>query len=280
MSVDLPGGWQVVREPVQPGGPAGGSLCLHSPSDAASVFGCAGIEIDYGSRLPGAHTDAYAPNVPDGWYPATDVEPCPYAPAQVNGQMNGIETRPGMSKGLRPVGAHKADWNRWTATCASGHPFHPQAWYLPTSHVVIFDYTDHTETAALLASAKFASDGDALPAMPTYLSAHRLKLVGSTLTVQPFITYTENAAGKAYAKAHGIEYPFLDDYYDADTGPTRTITMASSTACVGNEVLTGGSDASPVPCSALMKSPTIQLPLGIWLGSDGTPESVTELFRP
>jgi hypothetical protein len=280
MSVDLPSGWQVVREAAQPGAPAGGSLCLHSPSDSAVVFGCAGIEIDYGTRLPGAHTSAYLPDVPDGWYPATDVEPCPFAPAQVNGQMNGIETQPGLSKGLRTVGAHKADWNRWNATCASGHPFHPQAWYLPTSRVVIFDDTGHPETAAILASARFASDGDALPPMPTYLSAHRLKMVGSTLTVQPFVTYIDNAAGKAYAKEHGIEYPFLDDYDDADTGPTRTITVSSSTACVGNEVLTGDSEASPVACGDFSKQPKIQLPLAIWLGLDGSPESVTELFRP
>jgi hypothetical protein len=195
MSVDLPTGWQIIRQINDAG--SDGSVCLHPAGDTKTVFGCAGVEIDYGKHLPGAHTDPYAADRPDGWYRATDVEPCPYAPAQVKGQVNGIETKAGLSNGLRPVGAHKADWNRWTATCASGPIFHPQPWFLPKSHVVIFDYIGHPEVAAMLASAKFAADGDALPTMPEYVFGHLASANGSAVTFQVFKTYTTGVEGKA-----------------------------------------------------------------------------------
>ncbi|MCW2784823.1 MAG: hypothetical protein JWP74_1340 [Marmoricola sp.] len=279
MSVDLPDGWQVIRQPVYSDTSPSAGLCLHPAGDTKVVFGCAGLEIDYGTHLPGAHTDPYAPDVADGWYPATDVEQCPFAPAQVNGRINGIETRAGFSKGLRPVGAHSADWNRWSASCASGASFHPQAWFLPKSHVVILDYTGHPETSSVLASAKFAADGNALPAMPTYLAAHLVKENGNTLTVQPFHTYYNDAAGKAYAEAHQLMYPYDDDHIDVDTGARRTVSIGTDTACVGNIVVTRQTDVKVVPCSAFAGHKA--LTMGIWLQpGTATAESVSELYRP
>ncbi|MCW2855674.1 MAG: hypothetical protein JWR52_1289 [Marmoricola sp.] len=280
MSLDVPAGWQVIRQPpftsTQQG--SDGQVCLHQPGDTHAVFGCAGIAIYYGIHLPGAHTNPYAPDRPDGWYPATDVQQCPYGPAQVDGQLNGIETKPGLSKGLRPVGRHRADWNRWTATCVRGEYFHPQAWFLPQSRVVIFDYVGHPETTAVLASARFAADGDALPAMPAYLSAHLVSQSGYSMSVQPFTTYGNDAAGKAYAKAHKLPYPFLDDHLDVDMGSVRTITLTVNTACLGNIVLTGqNADDLPVPCSAYTGHK--DLTMGFWVHG-GTAESVTELYRP
>jgi hypothetical protein len=276
MSVDAPVGWQVIRSPLSDG-PPGGSVCLHPPGDTKFIFGCAGIALDYGAHLPGGPMSDYAPDRLDGWYPATDVTQCPTGPAKVNGQINAVETKPPLGKGLRPVGAHHADWNRWNVSCSSGYVFHPQAWFLPKSKVVIFDYTGHAETAAVLASAKFASDGDAVEPMPAYLSAHLVSVSASHLVVQPFHTYTTGPAGKAYAAAHGLEYPFPNDYYDADLGAKRTIVLNAGTACVGNagESLTGY--APTVKCTNY----AVGRPLAIWVLPDGTTaQSVTEIFRP
>lgn len=275
MSVDLPAGWVVQRSAIVSGS---GSVCLAPRSDTQVVFGCAGVALDFGAHLPGSHTDPYAPNVGDGWYPATDVEPCPFVPETPGGTLVGIETKPGFAQGLKPVGAHRADWNRWTASCA-GHVFHPQAWYLPASRVVVFDYLGHDQTAAILASAKFAADGDVLPSMPTYVSAHVVSESGSTLVVQPFRTYVNDAAGQAYATAHGLHYPYDDDHVDVDTGAERTVTTGSSTACVGDVVLTQQSAGLPVSCSAFAGHKG--LPVGIWvLPGSSVAESVSEIFRP
>ncbi len=279
MSVDVPAGWQVIREPLYTGKFDGsGSVCLHQPGDTRVVFGCAGIAIDYGTHLPGAHNHAYAPNQPDGWYSALDVQQCPFPPTQVNGNINGIQTKPGLDKGLRAVGSHKADWNRWTADCTRGQYFNPQAWFLPASHVVIFDYLGHAETAAVLKSAKFAADGGPMPAASTYLSAHLVSESENTLVLQPFTIYGNNPAGKAYAKAHKLGYPFPDDYLDADSGPQRTVTLTPSSACLGNIVLTGqNAYDAPVPCSAYGGNKG--LTLGLWL-TGSTVQSITELYRP
>lgn len=279
MSVEVPAGWQVIRQPLYTGKPdPSGEVCLHQPGDNTPVFGCAGISIVYGPHLPGAHGSTYAPNRPDGWYSALDVQQCPFPPAQVNGTMNGIDPKPGLQKGLRAVGSHMADWNRWTSDCTRGRYFYPQAWFLPTSHVVIFDDLGHAETAAVLKSAKFAADGDPMPTASTYLPAHLVSESGNTLIVQPFVTYTSDAAGKAYAKAHKLGFPFADDYLDVDTGPLRTITLTPSTACLGNIELTGqAAYGKPVPCGAFAGHKL--LTLGLWL-KGSTAESVTELYRP
>lgn len=275
LSLGVPAGWVVRRSAIYGGS---GNVCLAPRSGSTAIFGCAGIAIYFGGRLPGAEMSPYAPDKEIGWYPATDVQECPFVPAASGAKFDGIKTLAGFEKGLKAVGSHKANWNRWKANCTDGkHPFHPQAWYLPTSKVVIFDYLEHPETAAVLASAKFASDG---AEMSTYLSGHLVSATSSTIVVQPFKTYTTGAEGKAYAKAHGIEYPFLNDYYDADYGPKRTIVMNSSTACQGNVDLGKPVAGAPVACSAFTKADK-DMPIGIWVLPGGsTAESVIEIFRP
>lgn len=282
MSVVVPVGWQVVRGPIYYQYQGEASLCLHPPGDTRVVFGCAGIAFEYGKIMAGGapETKPYVPNVQDGWYPATDVQPCPFGSVLPGGKYNGIRPQPGVSQGLRSVGDHHADWNEWKATCDSGQSFHPQAWFLPTSHVLIFDYIGHPETKAVLASARFASDGAALPAMPTYLTAHLVSESGNTLIVQPLTTYIDNAVGKAYAKAHHVEYPFLDDSLDVETGSQRIVTLDSNTPCFGNIVLTGQNDhQQPVSCAVFGGHKG--LTMGIWWNpATGVAESVNELYRP
>jgi hypothetical protein len=277
-SLDVPDGWVVQRSAPPPAGqPDDGAVCLTPRDDTEIVFGCAGIQIDYGPHLPGAEMSAYAPNQGDGWYHATDVEPCPFVKQKPSGPLVGIRVLGGMDQGLRPVGRHKADWNSWIANC-NGRAFDPQAWYLPETHVVIFDYVGHGETAAVLASARFASDGDALPPAASYFTGHVVSGDGGNLTVQPFVTYITGPAGKAYAQAHHLAYPFPDDYYDADTGAVRTIAWDATTSCQGDIVLTQQSGDLPVPCTAYAQNP--HLPVKIWLRADGSVESLAEIFRP
>jgi hypothetical protein len=204
MSVDVPGGWQVIRGPVYADAQSDTSVCLHQPGDTRIVFGCAGIALDYGKHLSGGPgNQPYVPNVQDGWYRATDVQPCPFGPAPTAGKLDGIRPQPGFSQGLRPVGDHHAYWNQWKATCDSGESFRPQAWFLPTSRVLIFDYIGHSATNSVLASARFASDGATLPAMPTYLTAHLFGESGPTMIVQQFTTYLDN--GLAEGVVEGVD---------------------------------------------------------------------------
>ncbi|MCW2782511.1 MAG: hypothetical protein JWR35_2960 [Marmoricola sp.] len=278
LSVVPPTGWEIIRGEPSTGGPS--SICLAPQGNPHPLFGCGGVRIYYGQHLPGANASDYRAGEAAGWYSATDVQPCPIGQASAGNHLNGVTVGAKFENGLRPVGDHKASWNKWTATCKDGSRFTPQAWFLPTSKVLILDYLDHPETAAILNSAKFASDGAPLPPMPTYLTAHVKIVSGLTFTVRPFRTYGNDAAGKAYAVAHHLSYPFDDDYYDAPAGPTREITVDGNATCTGNVVLTQQNATNPdVPCNAFARHPGI--PAGFWL-RPGTnlAESVFEIFRP
>lgn len=45
-------------------------------------------------------------------------------------------------------------------------------------------------------------------------------------------TFTD-AAGKAYAEQHGLEFPFSNDYYDAPGGAAHCLALDSDTVCSG-----------------------------------------------
>ncbi|RNL79454.1 hypothetical protein EFL95_10740 [Nocardioides marmorisolisilvae] len=280
LSLGVPKGWTAVPSEVVLNGTTG-SVCLNQPTKSGAInpdrsLGCS-IEIYFGSRLPGAENSEYAPNQGEGWYHGTDVAQCPFVPQE--GKLVPMKMADGFDKGLKPVGAHQAAWNRWTASCA-GHTFHPQAWFLPKSKVLIFDYIGHSQTASVLASAKFAADGVALP---TYVSGHLVSVSGSKVLIQPFHTYTTGAAGKAYAKAHGIAYPFPNDYYDADQGAKRTIVVDSSTKCVGNVELGKDAGGAAMSCSAFLAGAAKHkgMPMAFWvLPGSSTAQTAIEIFRP
>ena len=275
MSVGVPKGWVAKPSEIVLGGT--GRVCLSPRTGGRNFFGCGEIEIDFGSRLPGSENSSYSPNQENGWYHATDVSQCPFVPQ--NGKFVPLRTQNGFDKGLKPVGAHQAAWNRWTASCA-GHTFHPQAWYLPKSKVVIFDYFGHPETAAVRASAKFAADGVALP---TYVTGHLVSITGSQVKIQPFHTYTTGAAGEAWAKAHGVEYPFPNDYYDADQGAKRTIVVDGSTSCTGSTDLGKGPGGGAMSCATFLARAAKYkgMPMAFWVLPDSTTaQAAIEIFRP
>ena len=276
LSLGLPAGWKVKRSELYRGS---GFICLVPPGEHIVIFDCTGIAIYFGAHLPGAEMSVYHQNQGAGWYHATDVEPCPFLKNDTGNPMVGLRMQPGFKEGLKPVGAHRAYWNKWTASCA-GHTFHPQAWFLPASKVVIFDYLEHPQTAAVLAAAKFAVDGESFWDSPKYVTGHLISATGTTITVQPFHTYTTGAAGKAYAEAHGLEYPFPNDYYDANVGPKRTFHLSAGTYCEGGTAMGKPIANGPVPCSAFATAPK-GMPVAVWdLPTGSSVESVSEIFRP
>jgi hypothetical protein len=151
LSFEAPPGWALVTH--------GANACLEPVHRAGlpEIFGCAGLDIKSGS-IPGNELRPYEAGQPGGWYAATDVQPCPVRPYLADGSLNGITSGTSavpVTTGFRPVGSHRAAYDRWEAVCRSGYRFAPQAWYLPVSGVLFLDYTGHPETSRVLASVRF-----------------------------------------------------------------------------------------------------------------------------
>ncbi len=151
LTFETPPGWSLMTY--------GSDACVQPVHRAGlpTMFGCAGIAIKSGS-IAGNELQPYEASQPGGWYAATDVQPCPLRPTLADGSFNSITSgtsSPPVESGLRSVGSHKAAYDRWTAACASGYRFSPQAWYLPVSRVLFLDYTGHAETVRVLESVRF-----------------------------------------------------------------------------------------------------------------------------
>ena len=104
------------------------------------------------------------------------------------------------------------------------------------------------------------------------------------LTLAPFRTLGNDAAGRAYAQAHHLEFPFPNDYVDAPDGRPQRLALADSTVCTGiirvgyREPL----EDHAVPCRALVKAATdarLPLPVAVWRDGDVVVQ-VSELYRP
>jgi hypothetical protein len=105
---------------------------------------------------------------------------------------------------------------------------------------------------------------------------------GGRLTVEPFRTYGNDAAGRAYARAHGVEFPFPNDYYDAPAGASYVVRLDPRTVCTGI-IVVGYRDPLAdhvVPCSELTAVASRQrIPVAVWRdGADVV--QVSELYRP
>ncbi|MFF4826457.1 hypothetical protein ACFY20_26190 [Streptomyces sp. NPDC001312] len=153
LTFEIPPGWTLTTYG------NGSDACVQPVHRAGlpTMFGCAGIAIKSGS-IAGNELQSYEAGQSGGWYAATDVQPCPVRPTFADGSFNGITSgtsSPPVESGLRPVGSRKAAYDRWTAACASGYRFSPQAWHLPVSRVLFLDCTGHAETARVLESVRF-----------------------------------------------------------------------------------------------------------------------------
>ncbi|MFF9126413.1 hypothetical protein ACF09J_24445 [Streptomyces sp. NPDC014889] len=151
LTFEIPPGWTLTKH--------GSDACVQPVQRAGlpTTFGCAGIAVKSGS-IAGNELRPYEARQSGGWYAATDVQPCPVRPTLADGSFNGITSgtsSPPAESGLHPVGSRRAAYDRWTAACANGYSFSPQAWHLPVSRVLFLDYTGHAETARVLESVRF-----------------------------------------------------------------------------------------------------------------------------
>jgi len=166
VTFQLPEGWEIIDRYDQGStdlstgepGPTGETMCIAPAGNPGPQWdGCAGLLIHQGDFLPGNEMLPYEPHTAGAWSHSTDANPCPFTatpPQDTPGNyvVTGLEP---IDQGLRPVGDHMADYDRWPAECPSGETFEPQAWFLPQSKVLIFDVFGHDETEAFLASFEF-----------------------------------------------------------------------------------------------------------------------------
>jgi hypothetical protein len=102
------------------------------------------------------------------------------------------------------------------------------------------------------------------------------------MTLQPFRTFGNDASGKAYAEAHGVEFPFSNDYYDAPTGHPYVLGLDPDTVCTGI-IMVGYRDPLAdhvVACTDLTGVAARQrVPVAVWRDGRHVVQ-VSELYRP
>jgi hypothetical protein len=160
-SLTIPAGWDA-KTGVDPevAGPHDGHVCLQPQSTASyrSLYGCAGLDVYYGSSLPGEGTAAFQGNRANvaSWHHATSLAICPQTAAQVQTGISvlaGPLTGPDQSLWAYPkVGNAAASYQIWHVACADGTSFNPQSWYLPDSKAVFFLYDQNAEAETVLGS--------------------------------------------------------------------------------------------------------------------------------
>lgn len=157
-----------------------------------------------------------------------------------------------------------------------------QGRYYPGRELLVLDRSGHAETEAVLASATFPEPvvvADRVTGWVTGVDGH-------TFTLQPFRTYTNDAEGKAYAAAHGLEYPYSNDTYDAPLGGPITVDV-SQALCTGNIMVAYHEPLGDtvVPCGRFghvrfAPQGRLRIPAVAWLAADGGAVQVSELYRP
>ncbi len=254
----------------------------HAPRRLVETLGCAGIVVSYGPELPDRTGQGhYRPGQPGGWYGRSDVIACPIGARRYDGQPNHVTSIGGRPEsGVRRIGSEHSSWNRWHATCLDGSTFTPRAWYVRSLDLLVVDPLGRTETSQILATARTqrppAADG------LTHATGWVTHVAGRTFTVQPVHTYGNGPAGRAYAEAHGLEFPFSNDYYDAPTGTPYEIDVGQA-LCTGSIVVAYHEPLADtvVPCARF--GPPVRhgrrVTAALWLTSDTTAIQVSELYR-
>jgi hypothetical protein len=102
------------------------------------------------------------------------------------------------------------------------------------------------------------------------------------LNLAPFRTFGNDAEGEAYARKHGEEYPFSNDYFDAPNGASHPLEFTHGTVCTGI-ILVGYREPLTdhvVSCRELMKvAERRRIPVAVWF-SGGKVIQASELYRP
>ena len=103
------------------------------------------------------------------------------------------------------------------------------------------------------------------------------------LRLTHFRTLGNDSEGEAYAREHGLEFPFSDDHFDAPTGKADTLELQEDAVCTGIIRVhhAGAMEDQVVECSALVVAgaDAPAMPIAVW--RDGaTVVQVSELYRP
>ena len=98
------------------------------------------------------------------------------------------------------------------------------------------------------------------------------------LSLTPFRTLRN----EAYAREHGEEYPFSNDYFDAPTGPGHPLGINQRTVCTGIILVgyQGPLTDHVVSCDELVKvAERRRIPVAVWFSGDKVIQA-SELYRP
>jgi hypothetical protein len=277
LSIQLPHGWKADANADF------SHACLEPSGVKEQAFGCAGLDAYYdwgGQFLPGNEASDFRDS--PGWYHGTGVSPCPVDPTKGPSGLNAMRGNDLVRHGLAPVGDRRADYYEWAASCDSGYRWHPRAWYLPISKVLVFDYIETPQSAAILRGATFESGRWTMG----YLHAMNGAAGGRTVDVDEF-TWLSGAAANRYAKAHGMQSPVPDDYLivddDESTVPTRLLEQAT---IVSEFALAGTEPGHPKQVSVehlagFLATPTHwSTPFHLHLDATGAIDEIVEQYVP
>lgn len=109
-----------------------------------------------------------------------------------------------------------------------------------------------------------------------------LRATEDSLRLAPFRTLGNDPEGEAYARKHGEEYPFANDYFDAPNGASHPLELRHGTVCTGT-ILVGYREPLTdhvVSCDELVKvAERRRIPVAVWVSS-GRVIQASELYRP
>lgn len=207
-----------------------GTACLE-PAKHRAAYDCSGLEVWYGwdSFLPGNERTSFTSNGP-GWYHNTDVQPCPVKPKDGKDGFNGIQDTDSLdSKGLKALGAKRAYYYQWTARCGNGFTFHPRAWYLPVTNVVVFDYMGYPDTTSVLDTAIY----DPGKWMFGYIDGVTSSSTGNVVHIDE-AQWLSGSAAEDYAHKHGQQDVPNDYIIVNDDTSTKAYPLSTSATITGN----------------------------------------------
>lgn len=102
------------------------------------------------------------------------------------------------------------------------------------------------------------------------------------LSLDRFQTFVNDARGRTYAEAHGLEFPFSNDYYDAPMGIRHTLELDLETICTGI-IMVGYREPLEdhvVDCMELLDvAARHRVPVAVWREGAGVVQ-ISELYRP
>ena len=267
------------------------TACLDDPSVTAADGGC-DVVISWGDTVSGNEGKPWVVHQVAGWSHSTDVSPCPIPGSTTDSTaadfgVASMDAPP--EQGFAKIGNKTAYLDTYSAICGDGQTFSPRIWWLPVTHLLVEDVLGNPATADILASFRFTgTSGGASPTTAPVSSGpvhgYLTALGGGTLTIQVVRTYGNDPAGKAYATAHGIAYPFDNDYLDVPTGKATTVPTSSSTTCKGGVRVAGTEPLKPrtVPCSQFgtYVAATGPVLVDATVGQGGSVTSLVEVYRP